>query len=213
MTSEYVIEMLHIRKEFPGIVANDDITLQLKKGEMVRVSEIENGWGRIEYAGGAAYISMDYADFVTPSTHTVAYTSEGKTLHSRDFFSTDKAVVASFTPEREGYEFLGWRDSAGEAYEAAQVLPTRDLVLVATWREIPPPPPAEEPEDTPENGGEMLPTAGENGPEDELEVLPPSVLVPNERDFTLASRIAGALTALVATSWIGVWIWLRKKRA
>ena len=31
--SEYVIEMNHIRKEFPGIVANDDITLQLKKGD------------------------------------------------------------------------------------------------------------------------------------------------------------------------------------
>ena len=28
---EYVIEMLHITKEFPGIKANDDITLQLKK--------------------------------------------------------------------------------------------------------------------------------------------------------------------------------------
>ena len=28
---EYVVEMLNIRKEFPGIVANDNITLQLKK--------------------------------------------------------------------------------------------------------------------------------------------------------------------------------------
>ena len=28
--SEYVIEMLHITKVFPGIKANDDITLQLK---------------------------------------------------------------------------------------------------------------------------------------------------------------------------------------
>ena len=27
--SEYIIEMLHITKEFPGIIANDDITLQL----------------------------------------------------------------------------------------------------------------------------------------------------------------------------------------
>ncbi len=26
--------MLHITKEFPGIKANDDITLQLKKGEI-----------------------------------------------------------------------------------------------------------------------------------------------------------------------------------
>ena len=31
-TPQYVIEMLHITKEFPGIKANDDITLQLKKG-------------------------------------------------------------------------------------------------------------------------------------------------------------------------------------
>ena len=29
---EYAVEMLHITKRFPGIVANDDITLQLKKG-------------------------------------------------------------------------------------------------------------------------------------------------------------------------------------
>ena len=28
--SEYVIEMLNITKRFPGIVANDNITLQLK---------------------------------------------------------------------------------------------------------------------------------------------------------------------------------------
>ena len=31
---QYVIEMLHITKEFPGIRANDDITLQLRKGEI-----------------------------------------------------------------------------------------------------------------------------------------------------------------------------------
>lgn len=28
---EYIIEMCNITKEFPGIIANDDITLQLKK--------------------------------------------------------------------------------------------------------------------------------------------------------------------------------------
>ena len=32
--SEYVIEMLNITKEFPGIRANDNITLQLKRGEI-----------------------------------------------------------------------------------------------------------------------------------------------------------------------------------
>ncbi len=43
--SEYVIEMLHITKEFPGIKANDDITLQLKKGE-VHALLGENGAGK-----------------------------------------------------------------------------------------------------------------------------------------------------------------------
>ena len=41
----YVIEMLNIRKEFPGIVANDNITLTLKKGE-VHALLGENGAGK-----------------------------------------------------------------------------------------------------------------------------------------------------------------------
>ena len=45
MAAEYVIEMNHIRKEFPGIVANDDITLQLKKGEIHALLG-ENGAGK-----------------------------------------------------------------------------------------------------------------------------------------------------------------------
>ena len=42
---QYVIEMLHITKEFPGIKANDDITLQLKKGEIHALLG-ENGAGK-----------------------------------------------------------------------------------------------------------------------------------------------------------------------
>ena len=34
MAEDFVIEMLHITKEFPGIKANDDITLPLRKGEV-----------------------------------------------------------------------------------------------------------------------------------------------------------------------------------
>ena len=41
----YAIEMLNIRKEFSGIVANDDITLQLKKGEIHALLG-ENGAGK-----------------------------------------------------------------------------------------------------------------------------------------------------------------------
>lgn len=30
----YAIEMVNITKRFPGIIANDNVTLQLKKGEI-----------------------------------------------------------------------------------------------------------------------------------------------------------------------------------
>ena len=42
---KYVVEMLHITKRFPGIIANDDITLQLKKGEIHALLG-ENGAGK-----------------------------------------------------------------------------------------------------------------------------------------------------------------------
>ena len=42
---EYIIEMLNIVKEFPGIRANDDITLQVKKGEIHALLG-ENGAGK-----------------------------------------------------------------------------------------------------------------------------------------------------------------------
>ena len=44
-TPQYVIEMLHITKEFSGFKANDDITLQVKKGEIHALLG-ENGAGK-----------------------------------------------------------------------------------------------------------------------------------------------------------------------
>ena len=31
---DYIVEMRHITKRFPGIVANDDVTIQVKEGEV-----------------------------------------------------------------------------------------------------------------------------------------------------------------------------------
>ena len=45
MDENYIIEMLNITKRFPGIIANDNITLQLKKGEIHALLG-ENGAGK-----------------------------------------------------------------------------------------------------------------------------------------------------------------------
>ena len=45
MEQPYAIEMLNITKRFPGIVANDNITLQLKRGEIHALLG-ENGAGK-----------------------------------------------------------------------------------------------------------------------------------------------------------------------
>lgn len=42
---DYIIEMVNITKEFPGIIANDDVTLQLRKGEIHALLG-ENGAGK-----------------------------------------------------------------------------------------------------------------------------------------------------------------------
>lgn len=42
---DYIVEMRHITKKFPGIVANDDVTLRIKKGEIFAILG-ENGAGK-----------------------------------------------------------------------------------------------------------------------------------------------------------------------
>jgi len=45
MSEEYVLELEHIRKEYPGVVALSDVTLQLRKGEILALIG-ENGAGK-----------------------------------------------------------------------------------------------------------------------------------------------------------------------
>ncbi len=72
--SEYVIEMLNITKEFPGIKANDDVTLQLKQGE-VHALLGENG------AGKSTLMSVLFGLY-QPEAGTIK--KNGKVVHIKD---------------------------------------------------------------------------------------------------------------------------------
>ena len=41
---DYIVEMRHITKRFPGIVANDDVSIQIQRGEVYALLG-ENGAG------------------------------------------------------------------------------------------------------------------------------------------------------------------------
>ena len=188
----------------------------LNEGEVVRVSEVKNGWGRIEYKNAVAYISLEYADFVAPSKHTISYQSEGEILLSAEFFSTDGQTVSAFLPEREGYEFVGWQDASQKEYQAGAAVAAENLVLTALWRELPPPPVEEAP--TEEDQGEVqdtvtdTPLEEEIAPESSPGPSPPSSLVPQAPDFGIASLIAGILAFVIAGAWGGVFAWLKYKK-
>lgn len=74
--SEYAIEMRHITKVFPGIVANDDISLNLKEGEILALLG-ENGAGKstlmsilfglYEPTAGEIYVRGKKADISNPN--------------------------------------------------------------------------------------------------------------------------------------------------
>ena len=57
--AEYVVEMLNITKRFPGIIANDNITLQLKKGEIHALLG-ENGAGKLYISAHSAVESQAF---------------------------------------------------------------------------------------------------------------------------------------------------------
>lgn len=75
--SDYAIEMMHITKMFPGVVANDDVVLQVRKGE-VHALLGENGAGKstlvsvlfglYEPEEGEIYINGDLKKIKNPGT-------------------------------------------------------------------------------------------------------------------------------------------------
>ncbi len=177
----------------------------LSRGDLLQVSSIENGWGRVVYRGKTAYISLDYADFTSPSLIRIRYTSEGECTNMPadvTYFSFEKQHAAGTAPRREGYLFVTWQAASGERFSLGDALPGEDLLLTAVWEVLPPDgeesaPPQDEPtppapqppltpDETPEAGGEGS-----------LAITPQ-----NDR----ATVAAGIASGLLATALGGAWL-------
>lgn len=124
---------------------------QLKKGALVRVTELKNGWGRIRYNGADAWISLKYAAFTTPFSYRITYEDEEESTAVR-YWSTEDANVPAQVPQKEGYRFLYWLGDDGARYEADAMLPKADLVLTPVLEAEPEP--AAPPEDSGESESE-----------------------------------------------------------
>ena len=191
----------------------------LGKGDMVRITQIKNGWGCFYYNGKAAYISLDYADFTSPVTYRVTYDGAGGkgAPASSSYWSMEQVKVSEQTPAREGFLFLWWEDAQGKSYAAGEALPTGDVALTAIWEAIPvvePEPPAGDP-DAPGDGGESTPDTEGKG-EEFLAPAPEQgssdilTNTPETGEETNAPAIAaGVITGVLTAALLALWV--RKK--
>lgn len=206
---------------------------KLYEGDVVQILQIQNGWGALERDGKRLYVSLDYADFISPSTHAVRYEADGgeNAPDAVRYFSTSSARVSTHEPQRAGYLFLGWQGSDGESYTAGDVLPVGDLTLTAQWEAIPvqePTPPAEESappqtEETPDagtDGGENT-DGGASGEAEDL--FAPPALSPDApiaeggvsdrpTGGILAADLATAIVLMAGIAAGSAWFILRRKR-
>lgn len=184
----------------------------LDKGDMVCIVSIKNGWGAFYYKDKLAYISLDYADFTSPSSFRVSYDAAGgkSAPAAVSYFSMERASVSDGAPVREGFVFLGWQDDAGKRYAAGDALPIGDITLIAVWEPIPvvqEPTAPEAPSEDADEGAEdefLAPVPGD--------IVPPTLDPVAPKETNTAAIAAGVTVGLLTASLGGWWLYVWQKR-
>ncbi len=116
--SEYIVEMRHITKRFPGIVANDDVSISIRKGEVYALLG-ENG------AGKSTLMSMlfgmyepDHGEILIEGTPVVFHSSNDAAAKSIgmvhqhfklvDNYTVAENIVLGIEPMERKFGFLSW---------------------------------------------------------------------------------------------------------
>ncbi len=187
----------------------------LYRGALVEVSEIKSGWGKISYQGKDAYISLDYADFVTPVFYTVTYTAANaeNCPPAAAYFSFESTVASATEPQREGYRFLHWKSADGKTYAAGDALPQGSLTLTAVFELLPviEEPTPEEPPITDEGitntpaDGAVDETVTDTGMLD----APLPEALPSTATRAKTAAEAGTVSGVLAAA-VGLWWYIKK---
>ena len=197
---------------------------QVTRGALLKVTEIKNGWGKTTYGGKTVWISLQYAEFVSPYIYTVKFENDGGgEMAAREYFSTGTAFTPDTVLEKEGYRFRYWTDGSN-TYAPGAALPVGDRTLTAVYEKLQEPekepevpdredenPPAEEPG---EAGTPGLDGAGDTDkPEAPIEGAVEASkndhtagdVLQNPKATAAAAVVSGVLTALLAA-----WYFCRK---
>lgn len=118
--SEYIVEMKHITKRFPGIVANDDVTLNIKKGEILAILG-ENGagkstlmsmlFGMYEPDSGEIWVRGEKVNITSPNEATKLNIGM---VHQHfklvDEYTITQNIVLGIEPKKKKWGFLPYVD-------------------------------------------------------------------------------------------------------
>ena len=129
--SEYIVEMRNITKRFPGIVANDDVSISIKKGEVYALLG-ENGagkstlmsmlFGMYEPDLGDIYINGKKVKF--HSSNDAAACNIGM-VHQHfklvDNYTIAENIVLGIEPEKKKFGFIPYVDIKAANREIAEI--------------------------------------------------------------------------------------------
>ncbi len=131
MEEEYIIEMKHITKRFPGIVANDDVSIAVRKGEIFALLG-ENGagkstlmsmlFGMYEPDGGEIFIRGKREKITSPSYATelnIGMVHQHFKLVSN--YTVTENIIMGQEPKKKLFGFLPMVDMEGAQKQIAEL--------------------------------------------------------------------------------------------